>query len=776
MIKRPLVWVFCSYLCGMLLTWYQFPKIFLILLILISCSLIYLMLYRSDQRLISRRDSFLWALPAVYILGCFAMGSRMEPAAPEQAFGEKAECTLTGKVALVVEKQQGRVLYLQNNSVNITGENYPVENIIVYSSDNQYYRIGNRVTVSGSIRKFSTPSNPGQFNEKMYYKIQNIDYKVLAENIQIVDFHYSGLQLILHNFKQKLIGSFTDILPSKEAGVLIYMLLGDKYLLDEEVRQLYQENGIAHILAISGLHISLLGISLYLFLRKCKAGLIPSTLLSGSLVYAYGLLTDFSVSTNRAVVMFIVMLLARLLGKTYDMLSALSLSAFLILLNNPMQLFSAGFLLSFSAVLGMTVLTPCLHKLFPMKSSLANALFVSLSAQLATIPLILNFFYQLPVYSLLINLLILPLMSILMLSAIAAGIIGLFSLPLSVFLIGGANSILKLIEILCRAGSSLPGNLYTVGKPKALQILIYLILLICFVWTAGRFKKKKLLLLPLLALSIILIPKTSISLTITMLDVGQGEAILIKSPTGTTYLMDGGSSDIGKVGTYRIQPYLLASGIDHIDYAFVSHADGDHVNGILELIEDDEIKLKYLVLPGIQTEKNKTRSNTEELDLYETLETTALNHQIRILYMKKGDLLREDKLILTCLHPPEEFVYSSENAYSMVLSLSYGSFDMLLTGDLEQTEEQLLYEELKDYDLLKVAHHGSRNSTGEEYLAIIKPDYALISCGKGNRYGHPHEELLERLEQTGSEIFITRDSGAVTITTNGKSMKVSEYK
>ena len=134
------------------------------------------------------------------------------------------------------------------------------------------------------------------------------------------------------------------ILPEKEAGIVIAMVLGEKYLLDDEVRDLYQGSGISHILAISGLHISLVGAAIYIFLRKLRLGLIASTVLSLAVVYSYGVLTNFSVSTNRAVVMYSVMLFARIIGKTFDILSALSLSAFLILFQNPIELFQPGFL------------------------------------------------------------------------------------------------------------------------------------------------------------------------------------------------------------------------------------------------------------------------------------------------------------------------------------------------------------------------------------------------------------------------------------------------
>lgn len=809
MIKRPLIGLFGAYLGGLLLAWYRFPTNFMIATLLIGIMVLYLLMFRIKQGFVNRRDSFLWSLPFLLLLGFMVMGQSLSPPKADDAFTEKADCTLTGEITMIADRSSGRTIYTANNLITFTGGmTYPVDHIIILTSDHNKYLVGNKLQVSGRIYQFSEPTNPGQFNERMYYKIQNIDYKVIAKDITINDSGYSRLHHFLGNLRQKLQSIYTGILPQKEAGVMTAMLLGEKYLLEDELRQLYQDNGIAHILAISGLHITLIGYSLYQLLRKCKAGLYLSTILSILFIYCYGIFTNFSVSTNRAVVMFIVMLLSKIIGKTYDTLSAIALSAFLILLGSPLQLFSAGFQLSFGAVLGISVLLPCLQKLLPFKSKLSYTILASISAQLLTLPLILYFFYQLPVYSVIINLLVLPSMTALMLSAIAAGMAGLLSIPLGVFLIGGANYISKFIEGICRLGSNLPGNLYTTGKPGAIRMILYALLLVGFIWAAGRYKLKRLILLPLFAVIILLIPVRNSGLSVTMLDVGQGEAIFLENEIGTTYLIDGGSSDVGKVGTYRIQPYLLSSGVDQIDYAIVTHADEDHVNGLKELMQSNRIRIRHLVLPGVEIRSrdsemssidsslgDKSKSNNEVVisknrraaeEAYLELELLAMKSDIKVLYINDGDSFMDGNLRLECLHPTEDYSFTSSNSYSTVLSISYGEFDMLLTGDLERDGERLVTELLNnmslasgngtvtDYDVLKVAHHGSKNSTTDRFLQIVKPEISLISCSKENRYGHPHKELLERLGQAGSKVMITYETGALTIRTDGERMGVSQ--
>ena len=804
MIKRPMIWLSGAYLCGLLLAWNRIACALLILVILIYILILSLLMYRIKVRVINRKDGFLWSLPLLIILGFLAMGQRLSPPEADAAFAEGADGTLAGKITMIVEKASGRAIYTKDNLITLSGgETYPVDHVIIYTSDPVTYLVGNKLQVSGRISKFSEPSNPGQFNERMYYKIQNIDYKMKAEQINIIDHNYSRLSTFLGKLKRKLHSVYTGILPEREAGLMTAMLLGENYLLEQDLRQLYQDNGIAHILAISGLHITLIGYTLYQLLRKCRVGLIPSVTLSILFIYCYGLMTNFSVSTNRAIVMFVIMLLSKILGRTYDSISALALCAFLILLKNPLQLFSAGFLLSFGAVFGITVLLPAFQKLFPLKSTVLFGVFTSIGAQLMTLPLILWFFYQIPVYSVIINLLILPMMTALMLSAIAAGIIGLFSMPLGVFLIGGANGILGVIEGVCRLGSSLPGHLYTTGKPDRLRVLIYLLLLAYFLWAAGRYQRKRLLLLPVLAVMILLLPERSHGLSMTMLDVGQGDAIILKNETGTTYLIDGGSSDVYQVGKNRLQPYLLSTGEDCIDYAIVTHADEDHVNGLKELMEGEKIKIRHLVLPGIEIQSRniipyddnpnanrfkqgaaipKDRLAAEKA--YLDLEQLALSSGIKVLYINSGDEIMDGDLRIECLHPEEDYEFSSSNSYSTVLSVTFGEFDLLLTGDLERDGEKLVMEKLmteskasgdlylSDYDVLKVSHHGSRNSTYEDWLTLIKPEYSLISCSEDNWYGHPHPELLDRLNKVGSEVFITKNNGAVTIATDGSVMKI----
>lgn len=779
MIGRPLLWLLGAYLSGLILAWLS-AAIWLILgMCIVSIVLLYLLMYRLHSRYITAKDRFLWLMPILLILGAFAMKAQLQLPELANAFPQEAPCELTGRITMIVSKSSGRTLYLEDVTVSLyQDQNYSCKTILAYTSDNQVYQIGNQVFLKGTLQRFKEASNPGQFDEQMYYRIESIDFKVFADQISIINSRYSKYHEGLRQIKNRLIRVYDTILEEKEAGVLVAMLLGEKYLLDDELKELYQTGGISHILAISGLHVSLIGLGIFRLLKRCRLPLQVSILLTIAFLYSYGVLTNFSVSTNRSVVMMVVLLLAKLLGKTYDILSALALSALLILLQNPLQLFSVGFILSYSAVLGISLLFPGFKRILPYRSKILDGVLVSTSATLATTPAVLYFYYQFSGYGILVNLLILPFITILTIASLLAGVAGLLWLPLGTLLIGGPNYILKLYEGICRINAHVPGSQITVGRPGRIVILISVSLLFLFVYRSKHRIQKYMLLYPAVGFLLLFLPHDHKELEVTMLDVGQGEAIYIESRENN-YLIDGGSSDINQVGTYRILPFLKFQGVSRLDYAIVTHCDEDHISGLKELMEAKHFRIDRLVLPAV----------SEKDENYLALEKLAREKNISVYHIKEGDTIRDGIMKLYCLHPFTDETYTSSNSYSTVLSLNYGFFDLLLTGDLEREGEERIRKCLSegyyrkkfritpaiDYDVLKVAHHGSKNSTSEEFLSYIMPEIAVISCGLNNWYGHPHQEVIERLDDIGCDTIITYNSGALTIATDGLKMKINRY-
>ena len=707
--------------------------------------------------------------------------------------------------------------------------------------------IGNRVSLEGTLENFSTPRNLGQFNEAFYYRSRNYYYKFFGKELEIVDPDYNVLMESLRKLRAAFVKVYDANLSDREAGMVKAMVLGEKSGMDQEVKELYQQNGIGHLIAISGLHITMVAGGFYKVLELIGSPKKCSSLLTMVFIWLYGLLTGFGVSTNRAVVMMMLSLIAGVVGRTYDMLTALSISGIVILAQKPMLCADSGFLLSFGAILGIGIANPILvkglelektseEKLREKKSknnksafikfkdaiqeTLKKSLLASLSVQIVTLPIILSSYYEIPPYGVLLNLIVIPLMSILLGTALVGGIVGIifpFIPFLSRFLMGSVHIVLSWYETLGILVRKLPFSRLIIGKPEIWQITIYYILLVCLlyvfytmkemeegrkagdllnkigskewkrtwkkiweiiwsVWIKLTKGKKRLITVIWLAISFLcLIPVENwkfmrTELEFNFVDVGQGDCIFIRNKSGFTCLVDGGSTDEKNVGTYRIIPFLKAKGIGRIDYVMVSHTDSDHISGIIELMEDSQkggVEIGRLVLPQIQMiEEN-----------YENLVNLAKECEIPVGYIKTGDKLRVGQLELTCLHPAKDYKSEDINSYSTVLEVKYGAFKALLTGDLGIEEEKHLLENgmLEDVLLLKVGHHGSKNSSCEEFLECIKPELSIISAGKDNSYGHPHSDTLERLAKAGSKVVSTIDYGEITVKVEGGRVRVEGY-
>lgn len=678
---------------------------------------------------------------------------------------------LKGVVSFIREKE---------NSLEITVENGIVKNIdkqkicsfskiLVYLKENNTsLRIGNQVYITGSILPFKKPTNLGQFNEYDYYKAKKYECKMYGDSLRIEKNTYNKPKEQLRQWKKKWQTVFESQLPSSQAGIIEAMVLGEKDNLDEKVKELYQKNGIGHIMAISGLHISILGLGIYQLLKRIGFCEWFSISISILFLLFYGMLTDFSVSASRAIIMIILALLAKLVGRTYDMLTAMAVSGIIILLNCPMQIRSCSFLLSFGAVFGIGFICPILKDSIRTKSKIINGLLAGISVQLVILPITAYFFYQIPIYGIIINLFILPFMSFLLIISILAVISFYISPILGKFIFGSVHGILWYYEKICLLFEKLPNSNFVIGKPSVFQIIIYIILISSVLFFLYHYKfLNKYLIYCLPCFMLILCHIPSKQLEMTMLDVGQGDSIFFRTGK-TTYLMDGGSTDIKKIGTYRILPFLKASGVGTLDYMIISHTDKDHINGLIEILEEvreGQYHVKNLLLPQLITSDKP----------YKRIEHLARQCNIPIFYLEKGTCWKKEKLYVTCLHPNKDFLEEDKNECSTILSVKYGMVQILLTGDVEQMGEQEILPLLGEHQILKVAHHGSKTSSTEAFLEKVKPKVALISCGKNNSYGHPHEEVLERMEEMNSKIYNTCINGSICIKSDGMKVKVKRY-
>ena len=651
-----------------------------------------------------------------------------------------------------------------------------IEGVLCYMDEVDIPKMGSLVIVQGDFRAFSHATNPGEFDAADYYQIMGQQGRITGCRLLAQSGTYDVFREKMYRIREYLSLLANACFNEEDASVVKAMLLGEKGTLDADLKELYQQNGIIHILAISGLHLSVIGMGCYKLLKKIRIPKVVNIILTIALMYCYGSMTGMGVSMLRAYIMFGIHLGAELIGRTYDLLTAVTVAALVALTQQPLYIQHSGFLFSFGAICGIGIFLPAVEGNLFGHSRLEKAFLSGVAISVSTLPVYLCFYYEFPPYSILLNMLVIPCMTFVLLGGLISLAAAACFLPIGVAASYPVHLLLAFYEKCCNLCLGLPDSKWITGCPKPWQIVVFLGIL--FGLIAWNHKLSKLhfwqgVLCALLVLSIRL-PQ---GLQITMVDVGQGDCIYLAEDSGMHMLIDGGSSDKSDVAGYQMMPYLKHEGVSFLDAVVVTHPDSDHISGICTMLEETEttgISIGTLYLPDVGTV-----GRNEE---YQKLERLAQDAGVQVRYLGVGDILQCGEVMLTCIHPEKEWEETDPNAYSTVLYLQYGGFTALFTGDLEGEGEKLVLERLnrlslasKGATLLKVAHHGSKNSTYEAFLQAVNPQIALISSGRNNRYGHPHEELLGRLADSGCIIYRTQLSGAVTVLVKNGKVRVEEY-
>lgn len=699
---------------------------------------------------------------------------------------DRLAVSATGTVEKLESTAYGIRLVLKDNSVSCRGIVGVPRRLLVSLKETKEWKIGNRVRVTGELSHFSLPGNPGEFDVRGYYRSQGIDYMVEGETAEMVEASVDLPREFLAGLRRTGRENISRVTGEEDAGVFAAVFLGDTSLLPEETKKLYQEGGIAHILAVSGLHVSLLGMGLFRLLLRLPLPKRVPEIMSAVLMTGYVAVAGASVSSRRALILFLALLLSRILGRSYDTLSALGLAGLFILAAQPMQLFQAGFQLSFGTVAGLGLLGPELERWGRPKRPWEKALLSSLCATAGTMPVAAWHYFQVAVSGIWLNLLVLPLSSLLLLSAVLTAVSsGMFPV-LGAFFAGTGHYILVLYRFLCECG----GKSVRTGRPDGWQIAAFYGLLLLFV-IAGRILRKReaarrergfcskdevapgkkaarwaVLGAVFLMLLCVLLPFPDRGLTVVNLDVGQGDSTFLRTPDGTCWLIDGGSSSVSEVGKKRILPFLKSEGVGELRGVILSHSDEDHINGVEDLLESGEVRIGSLILP-----KASRREGA-----WDHILNLASAAGVPVLEMEAGQRFSEGAVSFACLHPASQFTGTDANSLSLVLEIQAEGFRELFPGDLGQAEEFLFQEAWEPLTVLKVGHHGSRGSSGEEFLRAVRPVYAVISCGKKNSYGHPHQETLDRLKDAGSHVYRTDENGAVRFFLRSGKLTVTPFR
>mgnify|MGYP002557175607 FL=1 len=696
-----------------------------------------------------------------------------------------------------IEKTTRTVIYLKKAILIRSGstKNYPIRNIKCTGKEEKInsLREGMHVRLEGMLVLPELPRNPGQFNRRIYESGKKIDFYLENPTVLEVKEQRSGVREVVEIWKTEMMNRCEKIYPDEEAGILEAMLFGEKSELSGDIKELYQAAGISHVLVISGLHISLLALAVAGILRRLGFPMPVWVILSVGVLAGYGILIGQPTTAVRALLMFFVLQGARLLGRSYDLLSALAFAGILMLLDNPDLILDGGCRLSFCAVIGVGWYVSEKNKIFWSigekekrknrgkggKGSSAGAILENIRVGwylwLFTLPVMLDTFYQVSVVGILWNLVAIPLLPVI----IASGGLGVVLAGWNIFLGSLAGSpaygMLQLYQEIGNISEKLPVGMWTPGQPSKPVIAGYYLVIFLLVLVEKQLIKREkrwkifpgMELCSMLLLLLLMAHPWQQREKITFLDVGQGDASLLQSG-GQTLLLDGGSTSQKNVGTYVILPYIKQQGISCLEAVVLTHTDQDHINGVTEVLEEGKkgwLTVKNLMYPYWMegTEQGKQLKKLAE-------EAGASCRKIRA-----GDRLTIGKAEAVVLYPKEQEKIAEPNAGSLVLFWKWEGVRAMFTGDLPEEKERELLQNLPACEILQVGHHGSATSTCREFLEQVQPSLAVISCAMKNRYGHPSPDTVDRLKKTGCEIRYTMKSGAITIRKRGREILVTEY-
>ncbi len=645
------------------------------------------------------------------------------------------------------------------------------EKIILKDYSKNKYKPGDIVKTRGNLEGIIGKRNFGDNDFRLYYKGKGIYNQFKTTSAKKVGISKSFKILLLYNMRNRISDIINLSLPKEEAAFLNAVIIGDKHSLNDEERDNFAKVGLAHVLSISGLHVAFIVLLLNKALEMLKIKKKKDLLCTLLIIY-YVALIGAPPPALRTLIMMLIAIWGKHIKRNYDMVSAASLAAIIMLAFNPLLVHNQGFIISFACIYSIAFLyEPVYNSLGKIIANLhlRKALALPLSIQLGIIPILVYYFNYLSIISIFINIISIPIVFII----IAAGFIGVFAgaiVPiLGMYVFSVDYYFIKLLNKMVDIAAQSPlSGLYIPSFPLFFYSIYYLIIMIALFKDIGFFAdvKKRRLAVAIMSV-LLLIPLSNVTLNnnirLVFLDVGQGDSSLITTSKGKHVLIDGGGS-AGKgdyyfdVGSKITVPSLLKLGVWSIDTIIVSHIHEDHLEGLLETVKT--IKTGKVIMPDVPYESGVSKKFME----------LCKEKKINVIYAKAGDELRLDSETVIEIVFPEKsllkYTKSDENNNSLVAILKFRNFKALYTGDIEKEGEWVLHGKDIIADVIKVPHHGSNSSSTEEFIKAVSPKVSIISVGK-NTFGHPSKDVISRLEMSSQAIYRTDINGAISLKTNG---------
>ena len=643
------------------------------------------------------------------------------------------------------------------------------QNAATTAAANGAANAGDSLCYAASWYPVSPARVPGAFDTRAWLKSQGFAAYGRFKNFRIVGSRWTS-ERTFANFRKWIQARFADYLDPAETGLLLGLLAGDRSGIPEALRNDFQRSGLVHVLAISGFHVVLLAGILMIFLKATGLPLRAVRIIAVALLFLYIPVTGGSPAVRRAVLMFSVPQIGALFQRPANTMNSLGVALIIILLPEPGILWNPGFQLSVAATAGILIGSP-LNPFANFPESLKKSkiwatlrafaidpTYVTLCATLSTSPFLVHHFKTLSPFAWLGNILVVPGIS----WGMQAGLFALIS-PIDFLrenFCYAAKFFLRLSSLLTRLISNSPVASVTIG-PFSPAILLLVGFALTAIPTVRKNRVARIYCLACLALFAGIFCHDSYvkamrpTWNLTLIDVGQGDSILLTSPSGKHFLVDAGEVGKRDSGKDIIVPFLHHIGVLQLDALIVTHADADHFGGAASIIRTFPVKELWV----------SECARTEEKDAWQNIIGDALGRGIPIRDVHRGFTWSEAHFEILALHP-YAIKCRDANTESITLRVKGASHSAILTGDLTVAgEKQIMNTEafLKS-DVLKLGHHGSKTSSSRQFLDRVQPKLALISSGKNNKFRHPSKEVVRRLDSIGIPYLNTAEQGNISVT------------
>ena len=643
---------------------------------------------------------------------------------------------------------------------------YKNKKFIVYinKKNKKLLEYGDLIEIKGEYSAPEVARNYKGFDYSQYLKTLNIYGTIKVEESKIINKNQlSPILISINNIKEKMIDNANRNMPKRTANLLLGILIGERYNIQEDIIESFRTANLSHILAVSGAHTSYIILGITYLISKSKTPKRIGYIITIINLLIFIIITGASYSVVRACIMAIVVIGAKICYRKENFFTSICISLIIILIQNPFAINDIGLKLSFMGTAGIVIFNKSITNFFiklKIKQKIAEVLSVTFSAQLMIMPITILNFNTISLTFFISNILASPLLGIIIIFGFISIFISSILNPISKILFLILHIFLELLILVSKVTEKIPGSSILVKTPNILFAIVYYILILFFNYffvikqNPTRIFHKKIIkiitikniknafkviavvfLIMLLLTRIVRIINPT--LKIYFIDVGQGDSTLIVTPKNKKILIDGGE---GK--TNVLFQYLLDRRINKIDYIIISHFDSDHCNGLIEIIE--KMRVENIVMS----------KQSKESGEYKKILEIIKQKNIKVSSVKAEDkIIIEKNLYTKILNPAEKFEFQDLNNNAIVAKLVYKNFSMLFTGDIEKAEENLAKKyknELKS-TILKVAHHGSKTSTSEEFLKYVEPQIALIGVGENNKFGHPNQITIEKLKNIRSQ-------------------------